>query len=255
LSSYYAFCDESTSGDGLTNVAVWQLNKFHEFYSKLQSNRDLHRQLQILEFGGGPTIYSLISASPYAEGIVFTDYVGRNRAVVESWKNKEVHAPNYRPLIEYVVTTIEGQGMEEVEQRRQLLRDKIVAIVPCDVRGDPPIGVPAGPEKYDVLSTHYCLVTACESVEMYRDSLRKLASFVRPGGYILASEIVGGTFYMVGDVKFSNITLSRDVIRQALVDAGFSRDIRFFSLPVERSATEDGTEYLVISARKCDESD
>jgi hypothetical protein len=90
---------------------------------------------------------------------------------------------------------------------------------------------------------------------MYRDGLRKLAPFVRPGGYILATEVVGGTFYMVGDVKFSNITLSRDVIRQALVDAGFSRDICFFSMPMENSGIEDGTEFLIISARKCDECD
>jgi hypothetical protein len=246
LSTYFSL-DESAG-----RYKVWQLNKFYEFYSKLNSNRDLNRQLQILEFGGGPSIYSLVSAAPYAEGIVFTDYVDRNRAVAESWKNKEIHAPNYRPLIEYVVTTIEGQGMEEVEQRQQLLRDKIVAIVPCDVREDPPVAVPAGPEKYDVLSTHFCLVTACESIEMYRDGLRKLASLVRPGGYILASEAVGASFYMLGGVKFPDLTLDKDVIRQALVDAGFSRDICFYSLPMEKSEITDCSEYLVISASKCD---
>jgi nicotinamide N-methyltransferase len=250
LSTYSSLRGKGASMDEQRDqLRKWQLRKIHDFYRNLQEEQ---RALKILEFGGGPVIHPLISAAPYAKEIVFSEYVSRNRAAVESWKNKELHAPNYHPLIQYVVTTVEGHGMEEVERREQLLRDKIVAIVPCDVYGDPPVGAPMGPEKYDVLSTHFCLVTACESIEMYRDGLRKLASLVRPGGYILASEAVGASFYMLGGVKFPDLTLDKDVIRQALVDAGFSRDICFYSLPMEKSEITDCSEYLVISASKCD---
>ena len=41
---------------------------------------------KLLEFGGGPTIYSLISAVNKVEEVYFSDYLKKNLSVVSRWK-------------------------------------------------------------------------------------------------------------------------------------------------------------------------
>lgn len=147
--------------------------------------------------------------------------------------------------------SIEMKGPYEAERREQQLRDKVVSVVHCDIRQDSPIQN-TEERLYDVVSTHLCLDTACESVDEYREGLRKLASLVRPGGSIVGSDMLGSSFYMVGDVRFSAIFLTKDDVRQALFDAGFTQDVTFSSLPLREKSlgAYDAQECLVYSAKK-----
>ncbi|XP_062518691.1 nicotinamide N-methyltransferase-like [Corticium candelabrum] len=250
LSTYFSFCEQNEPTDvHIRSTREWQLAKFHRFYSTLQLDAAVDKRLHILEFGGGPGLYSLVSAAPYAEEIVFSEFVARNREVVDAWKKKGPVSA-YRPIIRYVVQSVEGRADEEVDHREQELRDKIVSVVPSDISQDPPVADPQGKQTYDVLSTHFCLLTACESISMYRTALQKLSALVRPGGYIIASEILGASFYMVGGIKFPNILLTGEVMRQAFTDAGFSEELSFHSLPLEPSEVADGTDYVIVTARK-----
>ena len=47
---------------------------YHEFWSKLP-----RKNLRVLDFGGGPKISDLISATPYVEEIIFAEYTEKNR--------------------------------------------------------------------------------------------------------------------------------------------------------------------------------
>ncbi len=40
----------------------------------------------LLEFGGGPSLFSLISAAKYIESITFADYAETNRKEISLWK-------------------------------------------------------------------------------------------------------------------------------------------------------------------------
>ena len=84
----------------------WPLQCFHEFYSKYHGEWDT-TSARPLEFGGGPTIYGLISASGYVSEIVFSDYVEENRKAVEEWKNAGPCGYDWGPYFKYVVEKLE----------------------------------------------------------------------------------------------------------------------------------------------------
>ena len=243
-------CDKGKPGNerqSTAHVRDFQLAKIYQFYTALESQAASEKRLHILEFGGGPSIAPLISAASYAEKIVFSEFVGRNREFVDLWKKRKSSSPDFLPLIEFVVQSIEGKGRDEAERREQELRNKIDSIVHCDIKENPPVH--EGLELYDVVSTHLCLCTACESVDLYREGLQKLSALVRPGGSIVGSDALGSSFYVVGDVKFPDIPLTKDIIHQALIEASFQEDICFSSVPMEEG-TSNALECLVYTARK-----
>ena len=61
------------------------LAAFHSFYEKRISNTTGSKSL--LEFAGGPTVYSLISAAKYVDSITFADYAATNRDEIQLWKD------------------------------------------------------------------------------------------------------------------------------------------------------------------------
>jgi hypothetical protein len=81
----------------------FQLSQIYNFYSTLKGDAASNKCLYVLEFGGGPTIASVISAAPYAEKIIFSDFVGRNREFVDSWRSRKDVDNDFSLLIRYVV--------------------------------------------------------------------------------------------------------------------------------------------------------
>ena len=69
-----------------TKCQLHILKAFHSFYEKHVSG--MGDCISLLEFGGGPTVYSLISAAKYVESITFAEYAETNRDEVLLWKNE-----------------------------------------------------------------------------------------------------------------------------------------------------------------------
>ena len=65
-------------------LAAW-----HNFYKKYTC--ETGKAAHLLEYGGGPTLHSLITASKYVETITFADYAESNRNEINMWmkENKE----------------------------------------------------------------------------------------------------------------------------------------------------------------------
>ena len=59
------------------------LKGFHSFYSKYVSQGD---SKSLLEFGGGPALFSLLSAAKHVESITFADYAESNRKEILQWR-------------------------------------------------------------------------------------------------------------------------------------------------------------------------
>ena len=77
-------------------VQPFYLESIHEFYRDYHSNWN-PETARLLEFGGGPCIYPLISAAPYVRGIVFAEYAEEGRREVELWKNDDATAHDWTP--------------------------------------------------------------------------------------------------------------------------------------------------------------
>ena len=61
------------------------LKGFHSFYEKYISGHGGAKSL--LEFGGGPTLFTLISAAKHVESITYAEYADTNRKEIHLWKD------------------------------------------------------------------------------------------------------------------------------------------------------------------------
>ena len=77
-------------------VQPFYLESIHEFYRDYHSNWN-SETARLLEFGGGPCIYPLISAAPYVREIVFAEYAEEGRKEVKLWKNDDATAHDWTP--------------------------------------------------------------------------------------------------------------------------------------------------------------
>ncbi|XP_065835913.1 phenylethanolamine N-methyltransferase-like [Oscarella lobularis] len=196
------------------------LENVHEFYAERATLRS--NSARILEFGGGPIIVYLISAVPYASSIVFSDYSSASREAIGKWINDSPDAHDWHPYFDYVIKTFENDESAETPlNRAKEMKSKISSIIHCDVAMENPIG--KGCEKsFDVISVSFCFESACKSVEDVKVTLKKLATLLRPGGWIRINGVLGGSYYMVNNKRFFNVTQTEDSVRNALAKAGFA---------------------------------
>ena len=229
------------------------LKHIHDFYKSYGSPSS---GLKVLDFGAGPVIAYVISASLYASEIVLSEYLERNRKVLQMWLDRDPNAPNWSPFFEYVVQELEGKSKEEAAKREEKLRQVVKAVIPCDIHKDPPVE-PAYCGPYDVIVTSFCLENACNSLEEVSGAVSKLAKLLKPEGklVIITMDGPGDTFfYMVGEKKFTSLSISEEALTTILQQNGF-HDITFqcqpctpeLNIPLEYS---DYTTKLITIASK-----
>ena len=88
-----------TAKDGVVSDEEYQtfnLCCYHEFYRKYGSDLDVE-SARVLEFGGGPCIFPLISAASHVKEIVFSEYLESCREEVKLWKDKNPESHNWTP--------------------------------------------------------------------------------------------------------------------------------------------------------------
>ena len=231
------------------------LKHIHEFYKSCGSPS---AGLKVLDFGAGPVITYVISASLYASEIVLSDHVEANRKVLQMWLDRDPNAPNWSPFFEHVVQELEGKSKEEAAKREEELRQVVKAVIPCDIHKDPPVE-PAYCGPYDVIVTSFCLENACNSLEEVSGAVSKLAKLLKPEGklVIITMDGPGDTFfYMDGEKKFTNLSISEEALTTILQHNGFC-DITFESQPHDSPEVDFPPEHsdyqtkVISIASKC----
>ena len=204
------------------------LQEIHEVFKSYGSSST---SLKVLEFGAGPVIVYVISASLYASEIVLSEYLDTNRKVLQMWLDRDPNAPNWSPFFEYVVQELEGKSKEKAAKREEESRQVIKAVIPCDIHKDPPVE-PAYCGPYDVIVTSFCLESACNSLEEYSGAVPKLAKLLKPEGkLVITVEGPGDTFfYVVGEKKFFALSIREEALTTILQQNGF-HDITFKCQP------------------------
>ena len=163
----------------------FSLRSLHEFWFKMAAKKNL----RVLNFGGGPCIYDLISAAPYAQEIIFAEYSEKNRQEVEKWHQNSPDSHNWSAHFRFVTQTLEGKTSEEASIRESELRKKISHVLPCDIGWEDPVKWPSTwssqTAMFDVVTTFLCLEACVTSNEGYRHAIAKLKRYLKPGGYIV----------------------------------------------------------------------
>ena len=172
------------------------LNFYHSVY------KNMKRGVKILEFGGGPTIYQLLSASDKAAEIVFADYLECNRREVALWLNGDPKAINWDNYIEFVA---------KLSVTMIFVWDSHLSVILRDI----------GYLKFVVISTGFCLDCISQSEAEFSNSLKKLAAFLNYGGTLLLTSLLEAESYKIGDISFRSFPISEENLNRILTEIGF----------------------------------
>lgn len=213
LTEYYGKVGEKI---GFENDAL--LRFFAETYGTIR----IPRNAKVLEFGGGPTIYSLISAAPHVGEIHFSDHLHGNIAEVMKWKNND---PDSFPWSRYVRRGLHHEGMkepteDEVKSREQLIRVKMTEFLSCDAMLSNPLGLKYKGE-YDVVSMNFVAESITDEPQEYKRILENVASLLKPGGFLVTTGLEKAQYYLIGGLVFPATYVRLSDIKQALGKLGF----------------------------------
>ena len=201
-------------------------NNLHQFFHSVPLPQT---ELKLLDFGCGPVIANVISASQYVSDIVQAEYTPQGRVLLEQWLKRDPSFTfDWSPHFKYIVQTLEGRSEAEVKEREESLRQKIKAIVPCDITQDPPISQEyAGP--YDILVCCCVLGGTAKTLHDYEEQLKRLYSLIKPGGYLLFAVPTApienescNHFYLIDKKKFTVFWLSVRRLSPLLEEIGFT---------------------------------
>ena len=204
---------------------TFQIRCFHEFYAKYH-RKWTSTDARLLEFGGGPVIYPLISAAPFVSEIVFADYAEVCCNEVQLWRDKDPSAHDWSPFFEYVSTLDawgESRGKKDnAPAMEEQLRGRFVSVISCDLTQDHPVDPKWG--KFDILSSSYCLESVCQTKGEFESALKKLGELLKVGGYIAILISLETTWYKVGvgENEFHQLHMTTFDVLAALENVGLT---------------------------------
>ena len=255
LDEYFNYPANSYGGVGVEN------EQFLQFFAQAAHDHDLNNSL-LLDFGSGPTIYSIISLGRNSREIHMSDYLQQNLAQVELWQQDSPQAFNWNPYLRRALqmetalnqnTSIESSldipiTDEQVQQRAVLLRKKISSIKQGNARDNNPVGA-EGKELYEVVVSSFCLEGVAEDLTEWQKLLTNLTSTIKSGGLLVFATQIEADSYRIGEGYGTIVNLTEKDIVEALLERNFVAD----SIKTkELSGGPNHTEYdkfLMLTAR------
>ncbi len=196
--------------------------------------REVSPQSVLLDFGGGPTVYSLIASASHAREIHFCDYLDSNLEQVRMWL--ECHPQSF-DWTEFIETTLALEGNDYSRQgivlRENEIRQRVTNLLHCDANLPQPIQTDVS--GYDVLVSNFCAESATDNLEQWRKFVGNITSLIKPGGRLIMSTLKGASSYGVGKEIFPAVNIMEDDVKELLVDIGFDcASIQIDSVPADR---------------------
>ena len=235
-------------------VQPFYLESFHKFYTSTFPTEWDASTARLLEFGGGPAIYPLISAAPHVAEVVVSDYSQSGLDEVSLWKNNNPQAHDWSPYFKHVVHTLEGNPDPEATSQREMeLRSKFKEILLCDIRADDVFGsvsIPA--ESFDVVSTNFCMEVVSNNVEEYAQNINRVCRYLKPGGFIVSLVSVEESWYVIDSKREFHLCITQQQIHSAFKEAGLKiRDSVYFNIPsASQHILNDCKGILFVAAQK-----
>ncbi|XP_062950485.1 nicotinamide N-methyltransferase [Cynocephalus volans] len=232
LEKYYNF---GTKNSAENQILRHVLNNLFKIFCLDGVKGDL-----LIDIGSGPTIYQLLSACESFKEIIATDYTDQNLQELEKWLKKEPGAFDWSPVVTYVCD-LEGNRVKGPEKEEKLRR-AVKQVLKCDVTQSRPLGtVPL--LSADCLLSTLCLNAACPDLSAFRTALENLSSLLKPGGFLVIVDALKSSYYMIGERRFSSLSLGPEAVKAAVTEAGYTIE-RFEVIPQAYSSTMADNEGL-----------
>lgn len=179
----------------------------------------------LLEFSGGPTIYSLITAARTASWIHFCDYTPQSLKEVQMWLEADAAAFDWSDFVRYALScergcSAESITKEEIKAREQLIRQRIRTLSRCDAFADDPLcGSSRGP--YQVVANTFCLDSITNGKREWLRLNRKLASLVAPGGWFVTVYLLNASHWTIQGASHLAVPLTPEDVASMYDALGF----------------------------------
>jgi SAM-dependent methyltransferase len=203
----------------------------------VEASRRIPEDALMLEFGGGPTIYQLVSAAPRVSAIHFAEYLDTNLDEVRRWLTADKEAFDWTAFIDRSLE-LEGDGASRDAQseRARLLRRKVTMLLHCDATRPDPLGSD-GRARYDVVGVHFVPESITSSKAEWRQALENISTLLRPGGLLIMSAVLQARCWRTGEHQYPAVDIGADELQATLSALGFA-DIDCRS--IEAEVIDDG---------------
>jgi len=197
----------------------------HEYYDKVGPENEallrfLHEayniigpQNSMLEVGGGPTIYQLISASQKIKRITFSDYLPGNLEEVRLWQQDHSEAYDWSEFFTYVQQLTEnGQPISALEEmtRRAIDQTLLYDVKAADSENA------LEEDQFDVVSSCFCLDSITPDEKVLRTITRRVVDRVKQNKYLVLMALSEAQYYKVGDKTFPAVSLNEVFLERLL---------------------------------------
>lgn len=232
LDAYQTFNPQNYLTDYYSNVGAenYELLKFFA-----EAYRDVPFDSVMLEFSGGPTLYSLISASQNVQEIHFSDFLPQNLAEVEAWLSGHNTSVEWDNFFREAMR-LEGNlniDQRAIRDRIALLRNKITRLLNCDAFEPNPLG-PEYHQYYDIVAANFVAESITYSKKMWQEVIGHICSTLKPGGTLVMTAIQGAKYYSVNGKHYPAAPVNEVDLVQALVKIGFQPNRIFVkTIPAE----------------------
>lgn len=156
--------------------------------------------------------------------IYHSDYVEACRNEVLLWKNNNPGAHDWFPYFKYVVNRLDDlPGEEAVIERMEMARNKLKAILFCDVKSINILPDNTG-RKFDVILSTWCIENVVGSVEEYGNILKHIKLLLNPNGFFVTIVNLKSHYYRFEGKQYPCFPITEENVISSLKEAGF--DIR-----------------------------
>lgn len=220
------------------------------FFSELSKTIDSNEPLKLLDFGCGPVIYQLISLAPLCSEIHMGDYVQDNLQQLRLWIEEQPHAFNWDAFFEQALTLEKISVSEDtLQQRKQLLRNKVTRLLSVDARHPKPLKEHDG-EQYNIVLSAFCLEAISTDIEEWKIYLINLSKSLKSGGTFILLSLINSGSYRIKNDSLNTLNLSTEDIKQGLLSFSQPDSINMQFIEAENSEYIRYSGIAAFSAKK-----
>jgi len=199
----------------------------------------------LLEFGGGPAVFSLISGAVRFQEIHFSDYDQGCLAEVLSWKNNEEKSFNWDKCIEYSLYVEKNKELPkpvEVVERRKLIQSRISYLLTCDAFSDNLL-LNSGYQRYTAVANNFCLDGITSDKGLWKSLNQKLMKLVSRNGWYVTSTLLNARSWSIDEKIYPAVFLKSEDIIDLFKNNGFSVEY----LEVITSSSRESYDGFIIA--------
>lgn len=208
LQEYYASVD-------MENRSL--LSFFAEAYKGIDSNAIM------LEFGGGPSLYSLITAASKVKEIHFSDFLKCNIEQVEQWKRFKQDSYLWTNFFREALAAegVKSITVDDILNREDLLSQKLSNFLLCDAFQPQPLG-PTYHHHYDVVAANFVAESITSSLKVWEQVVCNICSTLKPKGTLIMTAFQDTSFYCIEGRRYPAVTVTPENMFRVLSRLGFN---------------------------------